>query len=447
MTAPAAFSSRVRFSVLGFLCLLSMITYLDRVCMSETAKYIAEDFNLNKAQLGWIFSAFTFAYAAFEVPSGWLGDVFGPRGTLIRIVISWSLFTALTGLIWPDPSNVWVGFWLLFIVRFCFGAGEAGAYPNIARAIKNWFPSVERGSAKGAIWMAGRFMGGLSPLIVTLLVYEYTTADGKTATAWRHTFWLFGAVGLVWCAWCWWWMRDTPLEHPGVSAAERTWIEQDGPSSPEREPVPWRRLFTSVNLWAMCIIYFCMSYGWYFFITFYPTFLKERLAVTRETWGLWAPLAAGAPLLVGSVSCLVGGFLTDRWSRTSLRWGRRYAGFLGHGVAAMSYAAAIFVFEQPTVFILLMALVALANDLTMGSCWAVCLDIGGKYAGVVSGCMNTVGNLGGAVAGVVTGQIVQAFSTGADPTLAWKLNLGIYAGMYLIAVGLWLRVDATEKLA
>src|SRR5262249_40242655 len=148
---------------------------------------------------GMLFSAFTLAYALFEVPSGWLGDVYGPRRTLIRIVLWWSLFTALTGLIHPVPSWPLLAFLAMLAVRFLFGLGEAGAYPNIARAFANWFPFSERGFAQGTVWMAGRFAGGATPLVVTALLSATIAADGQATVQWRHTFWIFGAIGVCWC--------------------------------------------------------------------------------------------------------------------------------------------------------------------------------------------------------------------------------------------------------
>src|SRR5205814_7230182 len=139
----------------------------------------------------------TLAYATFEVPSGWLGDKFGARKTLIRIVLWWSIFTALTGSIYPTPSSS-IAFVLLLTVRFLFGMGEAGAYPNIARAFHNWFPFVERGSAKGTVWMAGRFAGGITAFLVYALMFDTVAADGTRVTHWRHTFYIFGALGVVW---------------------------------------------------------------------------------------------------------------------------------------------------------------------------------------------------------------------------------------------------------
>src|ERR1043166_6579168 len=179
--------------------------------------------------MGWIFGAFTFAYAMFEVPTGWLGDMFGPRKTLIRIVLWWSFFTALTGTVFPsdvvlftspEVSTRWftipaiaigLSFVLLFLVRFLFGIGEAGAYPNIARAFHNWFPFQERGFASGAVWTAGRFAGGATSAVVLYLV---------TIMEWRHTFWLFGAIGVGWCVLWWLWFRDRPAEKAGVNDAE-----------------------------------------------------------------------------------------------------------------------------------------------------------------------------------------------------------------------------------
>src|SRR5262245_9339576 len=321
-TAPALQRpTRVRYGVLGFACALSMITYLDRVCFGTVAPYIQKEFDLSDSQKGYLFSAFALAYALFEVPSGWLGDVFGARKTLIRIVLWWSLFTALTGLIFPVPSWPWLAFWAMLTVRFLFGMGEAGAYPNIARAFHSWFPFKERGFAQGAVWMAGRFAGGVTPLVVLALVYETasTSGDGGVSRTphWRHTFWIFGALGLGWCLLFWWWFRDRPEDKPGVNQAELDLIREGeaGHGEAAHAGVPWLKLLTSVNLWTLCLMYFCCAYGWYFNITWLPGYLKDHYGLTPgEKWTgqFWQfTFMAGAPLLVGSLACLVGGILTD----------------------------------------------------------------------------------------------------------------------------------------
>jgi MFS family permease len=506
--------SRVRYGVLGFACALSMITYLDRVCFATVAPYIGKEFALNEQQLGWLFTAFALAYALFEVPSGWMGDVFGPRRTLIRIVLWWSLFTALTGAIFPYPSWPWLGFAAMFLVRFLFGMGEAGAYPNIARSFHNWFPFSERGFAQGTVWMAGRFAGGMSSFAVLALMIHATTATGQPVILWRHTFWIFGILGVLWCGVFWWWFRDRPEQHPRVNPAELALIRgefvaphgrfdpeskeaelgekptdivaaappetglQKRPSTlsasagaaavtAQRHPpldkdpfaaeeellaeegqshtnVPWGQLLSSTNLWCLCLMYFCSSYGWYFNITWLPKYLNVTYGVSQESHGFWTmSLLSGAPLLLGAMACLFGGLLTDAFIRRTgdRKWGRRLFGAVGHGVCALCYFASLAA-SSPWLFVLAIALAAFWNDLTMGAAWASCLDIGGRFSGIVSGCMNTIGNLGGAAAGITTGLVLQRFKPHG-----WTVNFLVFGGVYILAMLFWLRFDATKPVA
>jgi MFS family permease len=460
--------TRVRYGVLAFACVLSMVTYLDRVCFGQVAGYIQAELQLSESQVGWLFFAFAFAYAVFEIPSGLLGDLYGPRKTLIRIVLWWSLFTALTGAIFPTPSFLWVAFTAMLVVRFLFGMGEAGAYPNIARAFYNWFPFSERGSAQGAVWMAGRFAGGVTSFVVLALVFRTPapepppSADAAglvvgapialvrwTVVHWRHMFYIFGGVGVVWCVAFWWWYRDRPEDHPQVNAAELAHIRsahagEGAARAPSHANVPWFRLLTSGNLWLLWLMYFCASYGWYFNITWLPKYLTFRYGVTEETYGFWSvSLMRGAPLLLGSLACLVGGLLTDSFIRRTgnRKLGRRVFGVVGHGVCALCYFLALLA-GSPWLFVLAIALAAFWNDLTMGSAWASCLDVGRRYSGVVSGCMNTVGNLGGAAAGILTGWALDLWGK----ELGWEINFISYGVVYLAAMCLWLRFDATQAI-
>jgi ACS family glucarate transporter-like MFS transporter len=479
--------TRIRYGVLGFACALSMITYLDRVCFATVAPYIGKEFDLSKQQLGWLFTAFALAYAMFEVPSGWMGDMFGPRRTLIRIVLWWSLFTALTGVIFPTPSWPWLAFAAMFLVRFLFGMGEAGAYPNIARSFHNWFPFEERGFAQGTVWMAGRFAGGMSSFAVLALMIHTTTPDGQPVVLWRHSFWIFGGLGVIWCIIFWWWFRDRPEQHPRVNKAELALIrggasalqvgklpsggrkppemsetkgayalrsevvidsftaeeEMRAPEGESHTNVPWLRLLSSINLWSLCLMYFCASYGWYFNITWLPKYLINIYGITEKTHGFWnTSLLSGLPLLLGSLACLFGGLLTDAFIRRTgnRKWGRRLFGALGHGVCALCYFASLGA-SSPWVFVLAIALAAFWNDLTMGAAWASCIDIGGRYSGIVSGCMNTIGNLGGAAAGITTGLVLDYF----EPH-GWTVNFLIFGGVYVAAMLLWLRFDATKPV-
>jgi len=425
------------------------------------------------------------------VPSGWLGDVYGTKRTLIRIVLAWSLFTVMTGLIYPAVMGATLAFLALLLVRFLFGVGEAGAYPNIARAFHNWFPFQERATAKGAVWMAGRFMGGLSPFLVLMLVYE-TYNSGQTVVHWRHVFWIFGVIGVLWCILFGWWYRERPELNPNVNEAEVALIrggEQHGVAT----AVPWRRIFTNANLWVLCAMYFCAAYGWYFNITYLPGYLRDYFPAdfgpeTRTKWSAqWCTfsLMAGAPLLLGSLACLAGGVLSDLFiKRTGNRkWGRRLFGVIGHSVCALCFFLALFA-HSAVLFILALALAAFWNDMTMGAAWASCIDIGRKFSGIVAGCMNTVGNLGGVAAGFLSGYIIdhtrapaaQQTATqvaslvgalGHGPLAAvsqlpeaagiqerlldasrpgWTINFMVFGAVYVLATFLWLRFDATKPI-
>src|SRR5262245_34604070 len=234
--------SRARYKVLAFTTILAIITYLDRVAISSAAPAVRSEMGLDAVQMGWVFSAFTWAYAIFEIPSGWMGDVMGPRKVLTRIVIWWSAFTAVTGAAWNFAS--------LIIARLLFGVGEAGAFPNTSRSFAKWFPLSERGAAHGWIFMGTRMGGAITPPLVVALM---------TAVGWRRTFYLFGVLGIVW-AWFWYrWFRDEPSQHPEVNAAELALIESGREAHVESTRFDWGALL-SPNLLLVYGMYFTMGY-------------------------------------------------------------------------------------------------------------------------------------------------------------------------------------------
>src|SRR6476646_6570511 len=216
--------SQVRYQVLLLACLLASLTYLDRASFGAASLTIVHALNLSsEADLKATHLAFALAYGLFEIPTCWWGDRYGPRRVLIRIVLWWSFFTALTGLVgWRVAGVTFGGLTLLVVVRFLFGAGEAGAFPNLARALQNWFPPAARARAQGCVWMSARLMGGLTPLVWTLLVAgtDYTRA----ILNWRSAFLLFGLLGVAWCVFFAGRFRDRPDQHPKVNDAERTLI-------------------------------------------------------------------------------------------------------------------------------------------------------------------------------------------------------------------------------
>jgi MFS family permease len=451
--------TRVRYGVLGFACSLSMITYLDRVCFGQAVTPLMAALGLtSEADISLAFTAFAFAYAVFEVPTGWLGDVFGPRKTMIRIVLWWSLFTALTGLIGLQLGPVFLGVGALIGIRFLFGMGEAGAYPNITRALHNWLPFGERGLGQGAVWFAGRLMGGLTPLVWWLVVLHW-------GASWRDAFFFFGVLGIGWCTVFALWFRNRPEEKPSVNEAELRLITAGRHDTEAGHAnVPWFKLLGNGNLWALCLMYFCGAYGWYFNITYLPRFMEQQFHLT--TGDVLGRVLMGGPLWLGALGCLGGGLLTDWFIRRTgnRKWGRRLFGVIGHGVCALCYFLAIFVLDSRWLFFLAISFAAFWNDLTMGSAWSVCQDIGRRYAAIVAGCMNTIGNLGGAAAGWVTGLIlnryldayaatqgVAASALDPDQKLAgllpgYQANFVSYAAVYVVAALLWLRIDATRPV-
>lgn len=452
--------TRVRYEVLAFGCSLSMITYLDRVCFGAAASNIVRELGLvSVSDLGPAITAFAISYAAFEIPSGWWGDLNGPRKVLLRIVVWWSLFTALTGCVGMQVAGLTLGsLSALTAVRFLFGMGEAGAYPNIARAIRNWFPAAERGTAQGWIWMSGRLMGGLTPLIWTVLVAgtEYTPA----LMNWRGAFFLFGSLGLIWCVLFAKRFRDRPDQHPGVNDAERTWIATGMTDAPEagHHLVPWRAILLSPNLWLLYLMYFCATYGWFFNISYLPSCLETQFGVAPTS--LVGAIYKGGPLWLGAAGCLLGGYVTDRLLRRGMdrRWARRLPGMTGHALCAVCYLAAS---QADTAFhfFLAISLAAFFNDLMMGSAWATCQDVGGRHTAVVAGTMNMIGGFGASAAGWLSAKILawsearHALTLGIDRTgfspdqkiaaLAdgYHSNLLIYSAVYVIAVVCWLGIN------
>jgi len=293
-TGPVRYQPAVggtRHAVVGWTLVLAAIAYLDRVCISTAAPAIRAELGLSDAQMGLVFSAFTFAYALFEIPSGWFADRFGARLTLARIVVWWSILTAATGLA--------TGLGSLLLVRFLFGVGEAGMFPAVARAFGRWLPERERGRAFGLVIMTGALGGALTqPLVVALLA----------RTSWHVAFVLFGGVGIVWAAGWWRWFRDDPAEHPGVGAAELRLVTAERGVIERGGGVPWRLLVRNRTLVALCVMYGAGIYGWYFYLTWLPTYLLRARGFALEQVGWLAAL----PLLAIAAGVFVGGWASDR---------------------------------------------------------------------------------------------------------------------------------------
>jgi MFS transporter, ACS family, glucarate transporter len=408
--------SRARYKLLRFTFALSIITYVDRVCISTAAGSISSELNLTTAQMAWVFSAFTIAYAIFEIPSGRLGDTIGPRKVLTRIVLWWSAFTMATGLVWSYVS--------ILVARFLFGAGEAGAFPNMSRSLSHWFPERERGTAHGVMFMGSRLGGAVTPLLVTpILAYA----------GWRVSFWVFGILGIAWCIFWWRWFRDDPATHQEVSPAELALIRKSSVVIHGAE-TPLQNLFKLQLLW-ISLMYFCYGYSLYFYLTWLPTYLKQIRGFSNAQTSVIHTFV----LLTAAAASILGGRLTDVLVRRyGLRIGRSI-GAVALPVSGFSLAAAALTSNNIAAAALL-AVAAGAGDLCLSTCWAICHDVGQDSAGTVTGCMNTFANIGGALSPLVIGYTVQWWGS-------WSTPLLIAAGVSVLGGIFTLFIDPRKPLA
>jgi MFS family permease len=405
-----------RHKVSGFLVLLFAITYIDRVCISVAGPRMQEDLGIDPSGWGWVTAMFTLSYCLFEIPTGAMGDRIGPRRVLTRIVLWWSTFTALTGAV----SN----YYLLLLTRFLFGAGEAGAFPNASIVIARWFPSSQRASMAGVMLMASQIGGGIAPLLIVPIQIRF---------GWRVSFFVFGAVGVVWAAAWYVWFRDAPAEKPGVSQAELAEIQ--GSAVAPHHGFAWRLAFRSETVWAMMGLAFCYIYVYSFYQTWLHTFLIRGRGFTEA--GL---VLSALPYVVAAAANLAGGAASDALVRRLGRtWGRRVLGIAGLGSACLFMIAAMLT-DEPVLTIVLLALVYGAITLQQSGVFGVCLDIGRSHAGSVVGLMNTAAQVGGLLSSIAYGYIVESFGSYDAPFVPM-------AALLLVGTLLWFRVDAAADVS
>ena len=411
--------TRARHVVTLFAVTLAIITYIDRVCISQTAPAMRQDLGLSAIEMGRAFSVFAWAYALFEVPGGWLGDRLGPRRVLMRVVLWWSFFTAATGWVWNSAS--------LIVTRALFGAGEAGCFPNLTRVFTTWLPASKRDRSQAILWLSARWGGALTPLLVAE-VLDYVT--------WRRAFELFGLIGVAWAIAFYWWYRDDPRTHPGVNAAELALLPPHGETATVHR-VPWRLLVSNASVWLLCAQYMCLSYGWWFYITWLPTYLRDARGLSVK----FGALLAGLPLLLGGVGNLVSAGLVGPLTRRSgsVVIARRilaFSGFVGASICVLVFTR----IPDPAKAMLVLGLASFFNDFAMPPAWAACMDIGGRYSGTVSGSMNMMGNIAGGFSPLVVGYLL-AWTAGN-----WTLTFYISAAVYLMGAVCWLFIDSKSPL-
>jgi len=412
--------TRTRYWVIVFAVSLAVITYIDRACLSFASLDMRRDLGLTPIQMGNAFSAFLLCYAIFEIPGGYLGDRIGPRKVLLRIVLWWSFFTAATG--WTR------NYFSLLFTQSLFGMGEAGCFPNLTKAFCTWLPNKERVRAQSMMWLAARWGGAFTPPLVALVIGY---------VGWRHSFEFFGGLGAIWVVCFFFWYRDDPLQNPKLNHAERELVRQNARLAHGHGPIPWRKFIRSRQVWLLCWQYFCLSYGWYFYLTWLPTYLHDgrHLPNLNTAWLSVIPLLFGG---LGNPACfLISGPLTRLTG--SVARSRRIMACLGFAGASGFLLLSTRV-NDPTLAMIAIGIASFSNDLVMPGAWATAMDVGGKFAGTLSGSMNMWGNLGGALAPFVNGHILTW--TGNN----WNLIFYVAAAVYLLGIVCWLFLDPVTPL-
>ena len=400
-------ASRTRYSVVVLAIGLAVLSYVQRVAISQAAGPISHDLHISKQQMGLIFGAFGLSYALFEIPMGLLGDRLGVRRVLAQIVLAWSAFTALTGAAWNVAS--------LWVIRFLFGAGEAGCFPNLTRMLSAWLPARERVRAQSLMWAFTRWGGAATPPLALLCIRWF---------GWRWAFVSFAALGLVWCCVFLFWFRDDPAQHRAVNAAELKMLEASRVLTTHHAGQQhWMSLLLTRQVSVLVLQYFCFSYVWYFYITWLPTYLREGRGQTPAR----AATLSVLPLLFGGFGSLATGLAPIRLPRRAIA----ICGFFGTAILLFGFTH----IRSVVLAMLVMGLASFCSDLTMPISWDACVEIGGPYTATVAAAMNMLGNLAGFVAPVVGGVILQR--TGGN----WNILIYTMAAAATVSAVCWFYLD------
>jgi MFS transporter, ACS family, glucarate transporter len=403
-TAGASRGFQVRWLVIALLFVFSFLTIVDRVAISAAKADMARDLGIADVQFGLVFGIFALGYAAFQIPAGWAADRYGPRIFLAAIVVAWSFFTGLSGLVTSIPA--------LVLVRFLFGAAEAGIYPTASRAIYNWVPRQERGAAQGLLFIGSRLGAAFGLSVVSFAI---------AAVGWRGSFGALAAVGFVlgavWIAW----FRDRPELKPGVSAGELAFIRAgtDAPNTRAAAPGLTRSLWSGQTV-ALGGQYFASNFTFFLAFSWLLPYLQSQYALSAAQAGAYASL----PLYFGALGNWLSGAAVDRLYRTG-QWGRsrRLPAMAGFGLAAI---ALLVTPAMDTVLgaVICFSIATLGVDMTLSPSWTTCQDIAGPRTGTLSGAMNMVGNAGSFISSLTFPVLLQ--STGSAATyffLAAALNV------------------------
>lgn len=420
--------TRIRWVILGLLFAISVVTYIDRVNISVTARHMMPALGLTDQQMGFVFSSFVIGYALFQIPGGWLGDRWGARIILTLALLWWSVFTAWTAMAPASPLAGWLGIMgALALARFLLGVGEAVALPNFNRVVTDWLPAGERGLGIG-IAIGGIGVGAaITPPVTAWIMVNF---------GWQTAFYLSAVLGLG-LAVIWWFIaRNHPLDHPWV--ADRTADRNTGTAATTGQApspsIPWASLRQTPTVWWLVLSYSCLGYVAYVYMSWFYLYLVNVRGFDILRGGFFA----SAPFLAILVFCPIGGWVTDRLAaRHGLTAGRRQAGMAGMLLAGCAIGLGAWI-DSPYLAIASLSLGAGWLYFSVGAYWSSTSDLSKTHAGSLSGLMNMGANIGGAISPTVTPWIAEQWG--------WPLSLGTAALVAVLGGLLWLWIDPEKGL-
>jgi ACS family glucarate transporter-like MFS transporter len=418
--------SRVRWLVFALACAVSWLLYLHRYSWGVIKSAVKKETGLSDLELGWLDSAFSASYSLCQIPGGLAGDLLGPRKVLSAIILLWSACLA-----WLAAAHSVVG---MAASRIAFGATQAGAYANLAKVTRSWFPLSMRTFAQGAIAaFAGRVGGACSSVVVATLLM------GWFGLGWRSALAVISTLGILFSLAFWLLFRNRPVEHPAVNDAERQLIGGDEPPPAQvartAKPVLIRSPANALNVAMFLLHAFTSTLPDMLYQNWIPLFLVEEKRLTSEQMGVFAML----PLVGGALGGLTGGALNDLAIRLTgnRRWSRSAIGLSGKVLSAGLIAWSVTMVDGRLVMLALFAC-KFFTDWSQPTQWATVTDISGPAAGTVFGMMNTVGSAAGLLAGPLIGYLIQDYG--------WGPMFYVMAGFYFVSGLAWLAIDCTRPL-
>ncbi len=410
----------IRFLLVFSTFLLTVLLYIDRACISAAKDQISSDLGFGLTDFGWVMAVFTLGYALFQVPAGKLADKYGPRGVISGIVLIWSGLTALTGAAWSFIS--------MLIIRFFFGAGEAGAFPALSKVVYNWFPVKERGVVQGINFSGSRIGAAFALPLVAWMITE---------VGWRHSFLIFGGFGILYGVLWFFLFKNTPEESKTLSSSEKEYILKNRQQK-EIKPltVPFSRIIKSRNVWLTMIQYICSNFTFYFTLTWMFPFIKQRFMLSPIEAGFYSSV----PLIAGAIGNWFGGVLVDFIYRTKgIKLSRQVPAIVGFSLAAFGMVM-VTLSDSSTMAVVFLSVAVFGADMTLSPSWVFCIDIGKENAGAVSGTMNMAGNLGAFVTIIAYPYLIEW--TGSNVPFFY-----IAASLSVVAIIMWTMMNPKQEVS